>query len=940
MKKLLMASLLLVLSATVALAQTTTGSIYGTIRTSAGLVVQDVKVTLEAGHIATTDTMSSSRGMFRFGELPVGRYNLTFEKDGYQTIVLEGVMVRLGAASRIDAIMEATVSQEVITITGETALVDMKKTGTSTQMTQELLANIPSARDPWVILDQIAGLQTDRVNVGGSESGQQSNFVSKGDDGGNAIWAIDGITITDMASMSSPNYWDFDSFEEMQITTSGADASIQTAGVALNFITKQGSDTFRGQGSFYYTGESLQGDNLTSELEDLGYQGNKIDSIKDYGFDVGGPVWKGNVWFWGAYRKQDIVLLTITGNEDATQLDNYNLKFTGQAGDRNRWVFFYTRGEKTKQGRYAAWNRPPETTLDQSGPTNIYKGENTFLATDDLIITGKFAYMDSTFAMVPKGGNAIPTWDFTTDMYGGSAWYYDTTRPQYQLTVTGEYFVEEAFGGTHEVKAGFEWRITPVTSLSGYGAGFLLAYDDGVPAEVWLVGDAVMKYRGVRNSFYLMDVFSRDRLTLNVGLRYDRQWGNNVASVGTGHSLVPDLIPDLDYPGNDAIFTWSDIVPRAGLTYDLFGDGKTIIRANFSMYADQLGSWLLSTTNPLVWREVDYAWTDLNGDNNVQANELGDLLNWYGLNPFDTSNPLDNGLILDPDLEAPMTTEFILGAEHEIMPNISVAGTYIYRRFTDLYWTDDDNFMDPWITYPDLAWVNNPWIVAGTITQGGYSVDYYEPTVDPSGNAYIGNIPDYHRVYQGIELALTKRLSDKWMANVSFNYGDTKQYYESDAAYVDPTAIPYLDGESFAPVTSGSGKSEIFMNSKWAYRMSALYQLPWDINVSGYFSLRQGFVHPIRVRSDNREFSAGRAYTIVEPMGSNHLPNVKMLDLRAEKIFVIPDIGRLGLIVDVFNVLNDNSVLGRNRNAWQSTFNQVTEIVNPRIFRFGIRFQF
>ena len=940
MKKITLTLLLLALCATLATAQTTTGSIYGTVKTVDGLVITDVKITLTAEHAVTLTITTGERGSFRFGELPIGMFNMTFEKEGYQTLIIEGVMVRIAAASRVDATLEVSAVEQTITITGETALVDLKKTGTATNLSQSYLSNIPSARDPWVILDQVAGLQVDRVNVGGSESGQQSNFVSKGDDGNNVMWNVDGVTITDMSSMSSPNYWDFDSFEEMQITTSGADASIQTAGVALNMITKQGSDSIHGQGSIYYTNDSLQGSNIPSDLETQGYSGNQIDSIKDYGFDVGGPIWKGNIWFWGAYRVQDIVLLTIAGDQDTTKLENYNLKFTGQAGDRNRWTFFYTRGEKIKSGRGAAWNRPPETTHDQSGPTDIFKIENTFLATDELIINAKFAYMDSMFLLLPKGGDAVPTYDYATDMYGGSRWYYDTTRPQYQLSVTGENYVEQAFGGSHEIKAGFEYRVTPVTSLSGYGAGMLLAYDDGEPAEAWLTGDANFHYRGVRTSFYLMDTFNLDRLTFNVGIRYDRQWGNNTSSLGEGNPIIPDLIPDLDYTGADAPFTWSNFVPRLGMTYDIFGDGKTILRASFAMYADQLSAYTVTYNNPLVWREVEYAWTDTNGDNSPQGNELGDILWWTGLNPYDTSNPLDNGVSYSSDLKAPITTEFLIGAEREIFPNLSISGTYVYRRYTDGWWQDNDNGQDDNLTFPDDNWLANSWVFAGTIQQGGYSIDYYEPTVDPSGTVTIQQRPDYHRVYQGIELSATKRLSDNWMANASFSYGNTNQYLGSPAAYMDPTGIDNVDGYSYAPISSGSGKSDIFINSRWAFKTSVLYQFPFDINASGYFSLREGFAHPIRVRSDYREHNAGRAYAFAEPLGSIHLPNVALFDLRVEKIFKLQDYGRLGLIMDVFNVFNSNTALGKNRNVWQSNFGQITEIVNPRIFRFGVRFQF
>ena len=511
-------------------------------------------------------------------------------------------------------------------------------------------------------------------------------------------------------------------------------------------------------------------------------------------------------------------------------------------------------------------------------------------------------------------------------MYGGTSWYYDTIRPQYQLNIIGENYIEEAMGGSHEIKGGFEYRLTPVTSLSGYGMDAMLVFWDGVPEEVWECSKADERYRGVRTSFYLQDIFNRGKFTWNIGVRYDRQWGNNVASAGPANPRIPNLIPQLDYPGDDSQFTWNDIVPRLGMTYDISGDGSTIIRANFSMYAEQLGAWVPTYTNPMGWREIDFAWNDLNGDRLPSANELGTIY-WWNFD-YTGTNPLDNGTSFSSDLASPRTYEFLIGVEREVRPELAVSANYIYRRFSNFWWAVDDNR------------VNDPYTLAGTISQSGYSREYYEPTMAPAYTTTVQQRPDTRRTYSGFEVAATKRLSNKWMANASFYYGDTIVNYDSAAAYTDPTNVPMTDGASYAPQTSGSGKSAIFINSRWAFKLSAMYQLPLDINMSGYFSMREGFVHPIRMRTGNRVFGGGRAYPLVEPLGSNHLPTVTMLDLRVEKVFRIPDIGRISLIIDAFNVFNSNSELGRNRDAYSATFDRTTEIINPRILRIGVRFQF
>jgi hypothetical protein len=928
MKKYLFAALVVVLSAGLASAQTTTGSIYGTVTTAEGLSIEGVQITLTSEHMATRTVMSSARGTFRFGQLDVGNFTVTFEKEGYQKIVREDAMVRMAASTRIEIVMEPSATEQVITITGETALVDLKKTGTSSQLTQDYLANIPSARDPWVILDQLPGITTDRVNIGGAESGQQSNFVSHGASRDQSSFSMDGVTQTDMAALgSSATYYDFDSFEEMQLTTGGADASVQIAGTNINFITKQGSDTFHGQGSAYYTNDSLQGENIPADLEALGYSGNQIDFIKDYGFDVGGPIWKGNIWFWGAYRKQQIALLTLSGTTDTTNLDNYNLKFTGQLGDANRWTFLYTRGEKSKTGRDASPTRPPATTFDQGGPTPIYKIEDTHMLNENLIIGAKFAYVGGGFFLEPEGGRTtFPTLDNITGVWGGSYYYYETMRPQYSFTFTGEQYLDEAFGGSHEIKAGFEYRHTPVTTIQNWGGGLVKVYEYGESAEAWFSSERNEKKVIKRATFYLMDVFNRNRWTFNFGVRYDRQWGNNRPGQAPANPILPALVPALDFPGEPSLFTWNDIVPRIGLTYDLFGDGKTIIRANFSMYADQMGTGDVTYTNPANMRELDYVWTDLNGDDMPQMNELGSLL-WWNFNPNST-DPLDTGHAIDPNLEAPRTMEFILGAEREVMPNFSLAANFIYRKLSNFYWNPED------------GWSSADYYLAGTITQGGYSGDYYDSDREHSYTYTRVQRPDYNRKYMGIELVATKRLSDRWMANASFNYHDFTEHYDSAASYIDPTNIDRTNGRYYAPITSGSGKTEIWIGSKWSFKSTILYQFPWDINASTFFQYRQGTIWPIRLRSGVRHVG-DRAYPLAVPFGDERLDSMFVMDARIEKSFKISDIGRLGIILDIFNLTNAATPLRTDRNVYSaSTFGRVYEILNPRVFRFGVRFQF
>ena len=149
----------------------------------------------------------------------------------------------------------------------------------------------------------------DRQNVGGSASGQQSNFVARGAAMAQQKWNLDGVDITDMsATGGSPVYYDFDAFEEMQISTGGADVSMQSPGVGVNLVTKSGTDKFRGSGRFYVTDEKFQSNNVTDDAaqERASTPATRSRTSRTTAFEVGGPIKKGRAWIWGSYGKQNI----------------------------------------------------------------------------------------------------------------------------------------------------------------------------------------------------------------------------------------------------------------------------------------------------------------------------------------------------------------------------------------------------------------------------------------------------------------------------------------------------------------------------------------------------------------------------------------------------------------------------------------------------------
>src|SRR4029450_9700847 len=243
---------------------------------------------------------------YQFPRLSIGTYSVKFELAGFKTIVREGILVTVGFSAQVNVLMAISSVEETVTVTGESPVVDTRNTGTKQTFTNELLQTIPSARDPWVILQQTAGIAMDRENIGGNMSGQQSNYVSRGAMTNNNKWSLDGIDITDMAATGgSPTYYDLDAFEEMTSNTGGVDVTQQTGGVGINLVTKSGTDRFKGSSRYYVTDKKFQSNNITDELRTQGAtSGNPIQNIKDYGVEAGGPLRAGRAWVWGSFGKQ------------------------------------------------------------------------------------------------------------------------------------------------------------------------------------------------------------------------------------------------------------------------------------------------------------------------------------------------------------------------------------------------------------------------------------------------------------------------------------------------------------------------------------------------------------------------------------------------------------------------------------------------------------
>jgi hypothetical protein len=889
----------------------------------------------------------------------------------------ENVTIALGRDTEVTIPMKLSSVAATVTVSGETPVITTKKVETGAAITQEELKAIPTARDPWVVLQSVPGVQIDRVNVAGSEGGQQSVFGSKGSMA--ATFAVDGVNLTDMAALgASAGYYDFDAFQEMQVITGGSDASISGSGTHLNMVTKRGTNEVHGSARVFAVDQHFQSDNLPDEartqtdsngnLTPLA-AGNHINSIQDYGAEVGGPVWKDHMWLWGAYGRDQINLVTAGGTNDNTTLEDFNTKFNWQVVPSNSVDVWYLRSDKLKQGRSGGTTRPQETTWNQTTPQNTWKVSDSQIVGSSLFLTAQYNGQNGAFTLDPQGGparqamiDAEGVWHNTYEIFGSG-------RPQRQVKADVSYFFNAGTVG-NEVKAGFGYLTAGARSSSvwpGDGSNGLArqVYGDQFDCEVPCATVTRMSNLSIDNKYwsaYFQDAITLDRLTVNVGVRWDRQYGSNRPTVILGNPTFPDLLPTVNYPGADKPFTWNDWQPRVGLTYAFGSNRTTVFKASYARYAEALGTNTTGQINPTNAVSYGYfPWNDANGNNLVEPGEVD-----VTAAPDHTRNydPADPGAVVSPhsfgpDFHAPKVWEIVGGIDQEVMPAFAVGVAYTHRRFTDQLFRSPTG-----LTADDYELQQ---ILTGNLSPGlgggAYSAPVYQlkpGVIGPPGYVWT-NREDYDQTYDGVDLVLTKRLSNRWMMRGSFSYNINKQHVDNPAtACVDPTNfVPGQSGDTGNPQTAytgescgndtyvatrstGSGaKDSVFLNSKWQFNINGMYQLPMNWNVAASVYGRQGYpiVPFIRTFGDSDTDPFQRDVVLVSTNDLRY-DNVFELDLRIEKLIPITQTANITLSADLFNVTNENTVLQRFNRENRVNSGLIKEIQSPRIWRFGARVSF
>lgn len=338
--------------ATAATAQTT-GSINGEVVDNTGAVLPGVTVSATSPSLMGVQTaVSNESGNYRFPALPIGTYTLSYELSGFSNVRREGIIVPLGFTATVNVQLQLATLQETVTVTGASPVVDVTSTTSTFNVSQDMLQTLPNARDIWSVMGQSPGIRVGSIDVGGSRAGTQTGFEAFGFSGQVRV-QVDGVNTTE-GTGSAGFYYDYGSFDEIQLGGDGMDAQSATPGVQLNAVIKSGGNQFKGSLYSDYENEDFQGDNVDEPLMALGL-GRGVRTLKYYDIngDAGGPIKRDKLWLYGSIRRQNNTV-TVAGFpvEDPgsfgqlTSLQNATYKLTYQMSPNNRFSHYVQYGRK------------------------------------------------------------------------------------------------------------------------------------------------------------------------------------------------------------------------------------------------------------------------------------------------------------------------------------------------------------------------------------------------------------------------------------------------------------------------------------------------------------------------------------------------------------------------------------------------------------------
>jgi len=1002
-----------------------TGTVTGTVTLPDGAATAGATVVLE-GERGQRSTVTDGSGKFVFLSVPPGAYSLTTSLDGFNTDKVESVQVSSGTTNDLNVMLQMAAAEGEIIVTSIAPLVDTRSSSVDTTFSDKVLEVVPTNRDTFYDLSLTAA---GMASVGSSES-----FLPSASAYGSAtnenIFLVDGVNTTNPrgASWGSLVNVNYDTVQEVKVLSLGSRAEYGSfSGAAIDVITKTGGNEFHG-GVSAYTQLGDASDNYTTSFGSDWLYANPADDIvtepvtrDEFSVTIGGPILRDKLWFYAGYNQRKYetdtpLWIPLEGNENKL----FDAKLTANIANNHRlWVGYHYEDNNTfNQSWGSTWD--PTMRYDSPQENNTISAQYQWVINDTNIFG--FKYLGYETEVIPS----IPAevghpgyinwwkWVGANSLGVNGDFPYIEGSENERNTIQADYtHYADDWAGSHEIKFGVQYTQANGDWYGGYFQGYAnfaypYMYSYGPATDWWWNCEATWcwgtdedpvapfyvnkteanPWLTVRETdstgFFIDDQWVvSDRVTLNIGLRYD----NMKARYGTGK--VYEMFDDpsevnnptvlRDRQGGD-VYDFNTWAPRIGIAWDITGDGKTVLRSHYGRYYFPLGVESLRRFGPDMepfqsntWRyDIPLADYDLNGNGYVDFDEVPegtrqiygrdpDALMWGG--PSDQSWDLQ----VEPGTKSPYTDQFNISIQRELTSDLAIEFTYIYKATNDLL------VLQPYNEATGEYW---EWEAQPFTTWTGYETEVYGiPWRDYNGDGEVSgadgqfvldntnwrstNAPDFNgkkidRTYHGLQVVLNKRFSHRWQSMLAINYTNTDGFYPRPVDqnwYVDGPLImdtPFgVSPNHFQNNTEGPA----LMTPEWMVKLAGSYRIP-AIETDFGFRLRYDSGRPIFATQSINTYrswmgdttdvllsAAWHDFMVAEdPNDNKWMPSTTIVDLSLNKRFGIGKGMGISVVLDALNVFNEGSP---NKVGYdQGDYGRVYGLVTPQVFRLGAKFDF
>lgn len=906
-------------------------------------------------------TVTDAQGLYTLVDLRPGTYLVTFSLSGFTTLRREGLQVSSNLTLPVNVELVVGGLEETLTVSGQAAVVDVRSAARTSVLGRDLLDSLPTSRTYTTAGAIVPGVKLTKPDIGGTQAVQQAYPVSRGMvNHQDNMMMVDGMPVK-LNGTTSQAYTNFSMVEEVTYQTTGLGAETSGGGVRVNMVPKDGGNAFRGY--FFMGGSSgaWQSNNITRELQTRGLPSpTSTDYLYDLNPSFGGPLKRDALWFFGSYRR--LVLNTRPGGTYADGrpaiedqwIDSGSARLTWQMSSKHRLTAYFDRAFKGKGHDFTdlvpAEVSPalidPETAASKRDPKVYYIGYGKWTATlsNKLMIENGVSLAINNYSIIYQPGIAAPQGSsrFLTsfpriDIARGTLTGASDFTPNFQRQVAYALASTMTYAsGSHNVRAGVQWRFGPVDSQVDSTNGDLNArYRNGVADSVTVRNSPVeaRHYLNADLGVFVQDSWTIGRLTLTPGVRFEYLSAEARATAAGPGRFVPTRAFDGAIPN---LPTWRDVAPRLGLAYDVFGDAKTAVRASASRYMNQNSTDIASRYNPMAQQTDRRNWFDCdlrpgtstcsgallptNGDSIPQDNEIGPT----GNRNFGVST----GRRPDPDLRRQYNWDYSVGVDHAVTPSLSVTGAWYHRTFHNVE-GQFNTLVDPvadWAAFQTTNPLTNQPMTLFNLSPAKLGlVDLVDRNSDVNT-----------RIYTGFEASFRLRLPrgatalGGWMR-------ERTETVTCDTS--NPNQFLYCDQTGALQQALGSVAGIPFLNE---FKLALAYPLPWRTSASISMLSYPGPMLRVDWIPGANVFPNGqRTQPVTVPLiapGTKYGDRWNQVDLGVKKTLRV---GRADIEgqVDVFNAFNSSAVLTQLQ-VFGPTLDRPTAILQGRLVRLsvGVRF--